>query len=367
LPAAGCPLPPLSVLITAPRLPGRYHSIPVDHRQIHQYHPVFGYHFIPGLRARVPHSGGGYLLRVNEAGFRCEREFVPTKSARAFRVLLFGDSFTAGDGVSNVARYGDLLERKIPGVEVYNFGLPGSGTDQQYLIHRELGARIECDFIVIAVLVNNIRRNTARYYETLSASGDRLFVPKPYFTLDRPGHLSLHNVPVPRRFLTAADLRADDWSHLARGGRAVHAFRAMATRSPRPVKAALRFARDMTQSITRPQAYPEYNHAGNRAWILMKTILTTWIREASAPVLLMPIPMYQHVEETSDASAYRTRFHELGEDLEIVLHDPLEDIFEVPRDERRNLRFVNDIHPTPVFHALLAKSLARTLQPYIAR
>ena len=42
-----------------------------------------------------------------------------------------GDSFTAADGVSNRQRYSDLLEARLPGIEVYNFGLPGTGTDQQ--------------------------------------------------------------------------------------------------------------------------------------------------------------------------------------------------------------------------------------------
>ena len=32
-------------------------------RQLFQYHPIVGHQFIPGLRTREEHEGGGYLLR----------------------------------------------------------------------------------------------------------------------------------------------------------------------------------------------------------------------------------------------------------------------------------------------------------------
>jgi len=102
-------------------------------RQLFQYPPTIGYHFVPGVRARVAHEGGGYLVRVNASGFRCDREFCRDKPAGIYRVLLFGDSCCAGDGVSNGQRYGDLLEQLLPGVEVFNHAISGTGTDQQYL------------------------------------------------------------------------------------------------------------------------------------------------------------------------------------------------------------------------------------------
>ena len=101
-----------------------------------------------------------------------------------FRVLLFGDSYTAGMGVSDAARYGDVLERLLPGVEVYNFGLPGSGTDQQYLIHREYAARYEHDLVVIGAMVENIRRVASRYRPYATLEGESLILAKPYFTLE---------------------------------------------------------------------------------------------------------------------------------------------------------------------------------------
>ena len=126
-------------------------------RQLYEYHPTLAYRFIPGLQARVPHESGGYLVRANAQGFRCEHDFQPARSPSVRRVLLFGNSYTAGDGVSNPKRYGDLLEKAIPRLEVYNFGLPGTGTDQHYLACAELGQSIEHDALIIAVWVENIR------------------------------------------------------------------------------------------------------------------------------------------------------------------------------------------------------------------
>src|SRR5689334_3461189 len=114
-------------------------------RSVTQHHPTIGYTFIPGIKSRIilPNENVGYLIKVNEHGFRCDHEFLPEKTGGMKRALLFGDSFTAGDGVSNAQRYGDQLERKIEGLEVYNFGLPGTGTDQHYLAYREFARAIE--------------------------------------------------------------------------------------------------------------------------------------------------------------------------------------------------------------------------------
>src|SRR5262245_32188993 len=93
-----------------------------------RYDPDVGFTFLPNLKIRVPHETGGYLVRTNSLGFRDHRN--PTVSTNGQRrVFIFGDSFTAGDGVSNGKRFSDELERFLPGVEFYNFGLPGTGTD----------------------------------------------------------------------------------------------------------------------------------------------------------------------------------------------------------------------------------------------
>ena len=73
-----------------------------------EYDPDIGYRFVPHLKTRVASPDGGYLVRTNGQGFRNDREFERDDSTP--RILVFGDSFTAGDGVSNGSRYSDVLE-----------------------------------------------------------------------------------------------------------------------------------------------------------------------------------------------------------------------------------------------------------------
>jgi hypothetical protein len=325
-------------------------------RSLFEYHPVFGYRFIPSLRVRVPHEGGGYLVRVNASGFRCEHEFAPQKAPDTFRVLLFGDSYTAGDGVSARDRYGDVVEKLLPGVEVFNFGLPGSGTDQQYLIYRELAGGIEHDLVVIAAQVENIRRVAARFRVYEGPGGKEMVLAKPYFSLDGAGALRLHHVPVPREPLRPEDLPADEAQHVDRGGGMVLL---------RQVVHRLGLT-ELAQAVTRYQPLPAYDRADHPDWRLMRAILSRWAGEAHAPVVVMPVPIYQYVEETASAAAYQERFRELGAELGVAVHDPLPDFHRVPKSERRQFRFERDVHPTAAGHRVLAESLARGLGPFLA-
>jgi GDSL-like Lipase/Acylhydrolase family len=325
-------------------------------RSLFQYDPVVGYRFVPGVRARVPHEAGGYLVRTNAAGFRSDHEFTPQKPEGTFRVLLFGDSYTAGDGVSGKHRYGELLEQAVPGLQVFNFGLPGTGTDQQYLAWREHAAGIEHDLLVVAVLAENIRRVAARS-RIYQADGEERVFAKPYFTLEDGGELRLHNVPVPREPLRPEELEGEGLRHLDRGGG--HAtLRKLANRLG---------VKEVMQSLTRYQPLPMYDRPSSPEWRLMRAVLARWVSESAAPVLLVPLPIYQYVEETSPSHAYRARFRELAQEAGVELHDPLPDFHRVPKAERRALRFEQDVHPTAAWHRVLADSLAPRLRALAER
>lgn len=325
-------------------------------RQITQYDPAFGYRFVPGLRARIPHEGGGYLLHTNEAGFRSDRPFSAARTPGVQRVLVFGDSYTAGDGVRNAQRWADQLEHRLEGLEVYNFGLSGSGTDQQYLVWRDCAAGIEHDLVLLAVFVENIRRVASRYRTYLDDEGRRVIYAKPYFTLEGDA-LQLHHVPPPPKYWLEDEFPESEMGRVDRGGRFAR-LREIATKVG---------AKEMLQRLTRYQPVPEYDDPSNPAWVLMRAILTQWIRAVPGPVLLMPIPFHQHVEELSDATAYRARFAELAAELGCQLHDPLPDLLRHSAAERRAFRFETDPHPTPAGHAALADSLAPALARALGR
>jgi hypothetical protein len=323
-------------------------------RQLFESHPRIGYRFIPGIKARVPHEAGGYLLKTNDVGFRCGRDASPKRGAGRRRVLVFGDSFTAGDGVSNGKRYSDLLELRLPDLDVLNFGLPGSGTDQQYLAYEEYARDLEHDVLVISPLVENIRRVNSRYRYFKDAGGRKLMA-KPYYELVS-GKLELRNVPVSALPLKEEDLPEGEGAKIDRGGR-FHGLRQAAT------KLGLKAA---AQRLLRYQPVPEYDRPDGPAWMLMRAILERWIREHNEPVILMPLPLYQHVEGTSDPSAYQARFRELAADTSCLLHDPLPDLRTYSSKERRAFRFPKDIHPTSALHQAIASSLAPALAGVLA-
>lgn len=326
-------------------------------RQLFEYHQTFGYRFIPGLKTRVDHEGGGYLLKANAAGFRCDHEFVSEKSPDTFRILLFGDSYTAGDGVSNAHRYGDVLEKRIAGLEVFNFGLSGTGTDQQYLIFNQLAKTIEHDLVVIGVLVENIRRVAARYRMFAARDGEQLVLAKPFFTRSDDGSLELHQVPVPRDPIDEKDL-GEDSATVDHGGRFSWLRHAVNRLGPD--------VKGLAQRVTRYQPLPAYDSPDSPDWLLMRDILRRWISECERPVMLCPIPLYQYIEDTSPADSYRARFAELARDSGALLHDPLDALRNHSSAERRAFRFKVDCHLTPAGHAALANSLAPTIQRLMA-
>lgn len=319
-------------------------------RQLGTYDPVFGYRFVPGLRARVEHEGGGYLVRTNQVGFRSEREFTPSKPSGTFRVLLFGDSFAAGMGVSNRDRFGELLETILPGLEVFNFALPGGAPDTQYLVYREAVPEIEHDLVVITVWVQNIRRVVARYRSQQTPQGGIAWAPKPYFRFGTEGSLELHNSPVPRDAISSEALPPED-----RRFQAHLVSRDAGARIPPRAKGLL-------QRAMRYDALPSYKNTEDPDWRLMKAILERWTSELSVPSIIMPIPMHWHLEKMSSPKHYQRRFRELSTPPARLVHDPLVDLMGFSASERRNFRFEEDTHPTRAYHRALADSLANPVR-----
>jgi carbamoyltransferase len=325
-------------------------------RQIFEYHPVIGYRFVPNITARIPHEGGGYFIRTNKAGFRCDHEVTQEKPSKTFRILLFGDSFTAGDGVSNQFRYSDILEKHFEGLQILNFGLPGTGTDQQYLVFQEFAKNLEYDLLMICPLVENIRRVISRYRLTVSRESRTGYIAKPYFELI-DGQLVLRHVPVPKGIFN--NLSAEDLRYVDEGG--PHPIlRRLINTYLKPFKSAI-------QAATAYQPLPEYDDPENPAWILMKAILCQWISESGdRPVLICPIPLYHHIEQLASAENYQRRFQELASIERVTVHDPLPRFWEESPEGRRNCRFKNDPHFTVYGHQVLADALKPAIQRFLS-
>jgi hypothetical protein len=160
---------------------------------ISQYDPVMGFRLAPGSTARSRSPEFDITIRVNGQGLRMDRDVPYAKDPAKRRIALFGDSFTFGYGVDTGDRFGETMERSLPGVEVVNCGIWATGTDQQYLFYREEGHRYSPDLVVLCYLVENIVRNAHGTFQQSLA--ERVY--KPQFVI-KDGALALTNVPVPR-------------------------------------------------------------------------------------------------------------------------------------------------------------------------
>jgi hypothetical protein len=323
-------------------------------RQVIEYHPRTGYRFIPGIKARIDSAEGGYLIQVNDSGFRCNHNFEQNKKPGSQRILLFGDSFTAGDGVSNEKRYGDILEQEIPNLEVYNFGLPATGTDQQYLAYKEYASGIDHDLLIIAIYLENIKRNVSHYRRFKNEKDEISLFAKPYFELE-DGKLLLKNVPVPKQPIDESNMTYVQKKKIFRG--IPHpAFALLIGKIGRLAK-KIGVKNNYIQKIFTYPPSPEYKSPRNPAWVLMSAILEEWISNHPTPVLLIIIPPFQYIQGIVNPKPYQARFHELASKSKCTFYDPLPDLLRYPIEEREKFK-LQDYHFSPVAHSALAASIA---------
>ena len=108
---------------------------------------------------------GGVPVRINQLGFRDDREYSLEKSPRAFRILVLGDSVTFGHGSVWAHTYPYLLEQKLkawrPGIEwqVWNAAVPGYNTSQELAHLLDVGPRFQPDLVVVGFFENDFVGN----------------------------------------------------------------------------------------------------------------------------------------------------------------------------------------------------------------
>lgn len=279
-------------------------------------------------------------MKTNNMGFRSDTDFKIQKENNVKRVMIFGDSFTAGDGVENSKRYSDLLKAKVSDIEVLNFGLSHSGTDQQYLIFREIAKEMKPDLIIISPLLENIRRNMKSELLNQTQDGDFFFRPKPYFEI-HDSELKLCNVPVPKtKLFNSETIPTEEHSKLRiiLSGIKKHLYKSLKIKT---------------------NIFPEYDSESRIEWKLMKAILTKWIKEVDCPVILMPIPWHLQFEHPDMyvTENYIRRFKSLEENNKCNVINLLEEFQKYDSDTRRSFTYKYDKHFSPAGHVVVAESL----------
>lgn len=321
----------------------------VDAKPYIRHHPLLGYEYIPGYRQALPQPGGGhYVLAINAAGIRASREYSVEKPAGKKRLLVFGDSFAAGQYVSNEDRFSELLERRLPEWEVINFGLEGTGTDQQLLIYQEVGSRYEHDAVLLMPFLQNIRRNLVEAREGFDPrTHEKKLLGKPRFELVS-GKLELRGVPVPTERTTT---RATNGAE-SNGG-----WKAKWSRLP-----GMNLTKRLIYSIAPWEPFPEYRRSDTPAWLLMEAILNRFGEVAQPrPFFIVPAFYVSYVTFRM-ARNYLQRFSEFAARRPNVRIIDLLPSFRALGDQAVRAFFEpEDCHYSPLGHLTVADALASAL------
>jgi lysophospholipase L1-like esterase len=159
-------------------------------------HPLYGWRNIPGASGWESCYGECEVrVEINSQGLR-DREIAYEKAAGEQRVLLLGDSITAGMQVPLADTFAKIAEGELNTAgddwTVINGAINGFGTDNALLFYRLEASKYQPDVVILGMyLANDIYNN---YYDLEVRTGGSRF--KPYFELDESGELVLQNYPV---------------------------------------------------------------------------------------------------------------------------------------------------------------------------
>lgn len=133
----------------------------------------------------VFHGHRTVSIAHNSKGFRDNEPVIGNKPG----IIFLGDSFVWGYDVEASERFTDKLQARHPEWAIYNFGVTGYSTDQEYLLLRKYFDQYHPELVFLVFCTENDDHGNK------SNSGDGQYF-KPYYQLEG-GVLRLKGVPVP--------------------------------------------------------------------------------------------------------------------------------------------------------------------------
>ncbi len=332
------------------------------HRMLIQHDADIGHRFVPNQKARLTNEAGGFFVTTNSNGFRSDTEFVKRKGDRP-RLLMFGDSYTAGDNVSNGDRYSDQLA-SLRGCEVFNFGISGSGTDQHLLAFRKFAKNIEADAVILCVQIDSFHRIQTAYRPSIDrVTGRQVKVPKPFFELI-DGSLQLRQVPVPidrpeegPDGSTTQGKRDDNLLQKAHDLYSLIPGLKELRNSSLLSDAGSRLITEFKR-LRGHHPYPDILSDQTSGWKLMEAILRQFIAEVQPlPVIIFPIPTRDFYLVGMEP-VYQALFEKLDDPQNNVhVGDVSTLLGKLPYQERLKLSFEQGGHFTPYANRLVAEQM----------
>ena len=295
---------------------------------------------------------------VNGAGIRAQREFSLSPPPDHLRIALFGDSFTAGDDVSDDEVWGARLEALLRGAgiraEVLNFGVGAYGMDQAYLRWLHQGKIYAPDIVIFGLQPDNLKRNLNIFRQLMNISGPPFS--KPRFALAADG-LDLLNSPAmpPQQLIPAfEDFAAQPLAtheHFYRS-RYVAANRWAGSRLASLLYEALK-----QDDNTSPSLYGAESEGGQ----LGKAIIDAFandVQQNDAAFIVLHLPLQTHLV---------WRYNGIAAPFQFLLEHCRENYAYIPFEDSLRPDHANDEyfsatkHYGPKLHALLAETVAREI------
>ncbi|MCP5059286.1 MAG: hypothetical protein GY937_21490 [bacterium] len=143
--------------------PTRFEALPFADQR-HAADPDVGHVFVPNVTRQLQTTEFRSTWKTNGEGVRADRDYGP-KPPGVFRVLVIGDSFTAGGQVDLPETYPGVLDSELAEtfgrghIEVVNAGHPAYGTVHAQRWVEKFAARFEPDVIVHGMTPNDLVEN----------------------------------------------------------------------------------------------------------------------------------------------------------------------------------------------------------------
>ena len=143
---------------------GRKYS--ADVKQAHPYWEVFAgsdrafqwsTSWWKSVRTANLKESGTFSFRLNDRGFRGQEWDLQADSRS--KILVLGDSYTFGWGVSDVETYPhylqEMLDRRKKRYQVLNAGIPGYGISEELALFQELSQEFKPAVVVLGIVMND--------------------------------------------------------------------------------------------------------------------------------------------------------------------------------------------------------------------
>jgi GDSL-like Lipase/Acylhydrolase family len=114
--------------------------------------------FAANVVTRTTTSEYDVEIKTNHEGFR-DVDHAPVRPAGVLRIAVIGDSFVFGSGVAFehilTSRLQSLLSQPGHAVEVFNFGVPGTGPVNALRVWRRIAPKYHPDVVMVALYAGN--------------------------------------------------------------------------------------------------------------------------------------------------------------------------------------------------------------------